>query len=167
MIREKVIRPRVLLLLLVNALLLLLLVYQITAMQQQENPSAAKAIAPDEPAMAERKRAHNVRSIDDYAEVVNRPLFNLERRPLELESEAQDEVDAQAFNLIGVVLTPEQQVAIIYSKNQKRPVKVAQWEWIDGWRLVSVQASVVELRKGPRSVELALQRASTKSETER
>ncbi len=160
MMRAKHIRPQVLLLLVTNALLISLLGYEVVSLQQPRHTVMAEEAQAVEQSAVAKAPAAPARTIDDYAEVTNRPLFNSERRPLEKgEAEAIEE-EALAFTLVGVVLTPEQQVAIIYSKNQKQPVKVALWDWIEGWRLVAVQANMVELRKGSRSVELVLQRAS-------
>jgi hypothetical protein len=156
----KHLRPQLLLLLALNALLFSLLGYEVMALQQHQAVVSVAAPAPLELPDAAQSPVVSARTIEDYAEITNRPLFNRERRPLELQQADQVEEEALNFTLVGVVLTPEQQVAIIYSKKQKQPVKVALWEWIEGWRLVAVAANVVELRKGKRAVELELQRAS-------
>lgn len=156
----KYLRPQLLLLLTINLLLLATLGYEVLTLQQHQPVTGVEAAVPLEPPEPTRGKAVIARTIDDYAEITSRPLFNRERRPIEQQQAEQVEEEALNFSLVGVVLTPEQQVAIIYSKKQKQPVKVALWEWIEGWRLVAVAANVIELRKGNRSVELELQRAS-------
>lgn len=157
-------RSKLLLLAMLNALLLLLLFYEYISLQQLEGTAFASENSPvSEWSVPQREPAIN-RSIDDYAAVIARPLFNKERRPVAKEQSADSDADAEAFILVGVVLTTEQQVAIIYSKSQKRPVKVSLWGWIEGWRLLSVEAQQVSLRNGNRSLTLALQRTSNTGE---
>lgn len=164
MMKSATARPQIVLLVVVNALLLLVMGYEVMGRPQQEVFPDNNDAAPLEQVEAPAEKMAPTQRVEDFEEIVRRPLFNRERRPIEkAATDAADDTQADAFTLVGVVLTPEQQVAIIYSKTQKQPVKVALWEWIEGWRLVSVQASVVELRKGKRSLELALQRTSGSS----
>lgn len=153
-------RNYVLLLVLFNVLLLLLMVYEVLRLPlQQQAAEVIHAVASEEPLLPHRE-ADIPRTIRDYDEVIARPLFNKDRRAVVKEADAVIQEETLPFSLVGVVLTAEQQVAIIYSENQKQPVKLALWEWVDGWRLVSVEAQGVGLRKGNRTVELALQRTS-------
>jgi hypothetical protein len=99
------------------------------------------------------------RRMEDYAAVLERPLFNEDRMPLTGDGDGEDE-ETKDFALLGVVLTPEQQVAILYSKRQEQPVKVARWDWFEGWRLLEVKPQSVVLGKGSRSIEMSLQRNS-------
>lgn len=152
--------PPLVRLLLLNALLCSLLLYEVVTLQQQAyTPDVSEAMAlPLAPELMRGSRLEH--SLADYAEVTSRPLFNKERRPLAKSDAGVSDEDAKAFSLVGVVLTPEQQVAIIYSRNQGQPVKVALWEWIDGWRLISVVADTVQLKKGSNTLSLSLQRTS-------
>lgn len=153
-------RNYVLLLVLLNVLLLLLVVFEVLRLpMQQKTAEVIPAVTGEEPPLT-RPETVIPRSIRDYDEVIARPLFNKDRRAVVKEADAVIQEEALPFSLVGVVLTAEQQVAIIYSENQKQPVKLALWEWVDGWRLVSVEAQGVGLRKGSRTVELALQRTS-------
>lgn len=161
-------RATVALLIVINGLLLSGLLYELIGLKLAPND----VIAAVQPVVTELPKTNHKpvvkRSIDDYKAILNRPLFNKERRPVEITDSESTAEDEKAFNLVGIVLTPEQQVAIIYSKKQEKPQKVALWDWIEGWRLISVEANSVMLRKGTRSIELALQRASkteTKTET--
>ncbi|MEN8170812.1 MAG: hypothetical protein ABFS08_11375 [Pseudomonadota bacterium] len=153
-------RSIVVLLVLLNALLLSLVLYEFVSLQQVEDESASAMETPATELSLPQRAPVISRSIKDYGAVIARPLFNKERRPLEKDDNAGSDEDALAFTLVGVVLAGEQQVAIIYSRSQKQPVKVSLWGWIEGWRLVSVQAQGVHLRKGNRSLELELQRTS-------
>ncbi len=159
MMRARRSRPQIFLLMALNALLLSLIAYEVVSLQPKEGEAAGAVLSPAQSPVA-RQQPKITRTLDAYGELVNRPLFNKERRPLEREEPANSEEDALAFTLRGVVITPAQQVAIIYSRSQQQPVKVPLWGWIEGWRLVSVQAGVAHLRKGSRSLELPLQRTS-------
>lgn len=152
------------LLLAINALLLSLMAYEVVSLQPPAVQEGRAVVPPPQNPLADVRNSDITRTLDDYGEMVNRPLFNRDRRPLENDEPANSEEDALAFSLLGVVLTPEQQVAIIYSRNQQQPVKVALWGWIDGWRLTALEASTAQLRKGNRSLELALQRTSQHGE---
>ncbi len=162
MMRTKYLRPQILLLVVVNTVLASLLGYEVMALRQQQPTVTAAAQKVPELTVATKGKSGAPRAVKDYAEIINRPLFNMERRPLVQEESELSEEEARAFTLIGVVITPEQQVAILYSRSQQLPIKVAQWDWIEGWRLISIKANGVELRKGKNTLDLTLQRNSQK-----
>lgn len=153
-------RAMVLGLVLLNALLVSVVAYEFAGMAHSidQNVTVKERLQPEVP--EQQSKPASKHTIDDYSAMMSRPLFNKDRIPLEKTDTGDSEEDAKAFTLVGVVLTSEQQVAIIYSKNQNQPVKVPLWEWIDGWRLVTIEDHGVVLRKGSRSIELILQRAS-------
>lgn len=151
-------------LLLVNGLLLAVLGYQWLNLDLEvRNANAALEPEPYE-LPSTNIEPFAKRAMSDYSAVTSRPLFNRDRLPLP-ESEEEAGEDAELFSVLGIVLTSEQQVAILYSKTQKQPVKVALWEWIDGWRLIAVEPKRVVLRKGNRTMEMLLKHNSnTESE---
>jgi hypothetical protein len=147
-------------LVLLNVLLLAVLVYEFFGLNVQQAQALAPAAETSSEIPLNPPEPVEHRSINDYDVMLVRPLFNKDRLPLDKDDSDAAAADASAFSLIGVVLTPEQQVAIIYSKNQVRQVKVPLWDWVDGWRLIEIEAQGVILRKANRSLELSLQRTS-------
>jgi len=99
-----------------------------------------------------------------YAEIMERPVFIDARRPEEDEAAAPPVSPApdQPLNLIGVVLLPNSAAALLRPEEPNAKVlRVPQGEMVDGWRLETVQAGKVVVRKGNEVRELALIRPST------
>jgi len=98
-----------------------------------------------------------------YAEIKERPVFIDARRPEEDEVAAPpDQPPDQPLNLIGVVLIPNSAAALLRPEEPNAKVlRVPQGGMVDGWRLETVQAGKVVLRKGNEVRELALIRPKT------
>lgn len=158
------------LLIIINSVLLAMLMYEVIGLRfgAGDVSAAVEPVMPEMP--ANTKSPVKARSIEDYGEITSRPLFNQERRPTEITDEQDSEEEGNTLTLAGVVLTPEKQMAIIYSSKQEKAIKVPLWGWVEGWRLTSVEADKVTLHKGNRSLELELQRTSkpeNKAETKK
>lgn len=88
--------------------------------------------------------------IDDFAEVVERPLFNDTRRPREPEEEAETpapEIQTK-FSLVGTVMSATEHVALIQRDQSKELVIIAEGENIDGWTVEAVHSDHVVVRNG-------------------
>lgn len=103
-------------------------------------------------------------TIGDISEILERPLFNEDRRPIEItepvvstkKTPANDTLD---YKLVGVALLPENTQALLQTK--KREIeRVKLGERIDGWELTSVEADSVVLVKAGKEVQLMLERTS-------
>lgn len=100
--------------------------------------------------------------LEDYSEIVERPLFLAERRPPEeqqpdiLASEAPAE--SEDLLLLGVVLTPEATMALVQIDEGRQVERVRVGGKINGWQLQSVQPDRVILQSGGRKLDLPLLR---------
>ncbi len=97
-----------------------------------------------------------------YATIVLRPVFIENRRPEEdvpIAPAAPPPAPDRPLNLIGVVLLPTAAVALLRPEEPNAKVlRLSQGGTVDGWRLETVQAGKVVLRKGTEMRELALVR---------
>ncbi len=99
-----------------------------------------------------------------YQEINARPLFVEARRPEQdepLPPPPAPEGVERPLDLIGVVLLPGRAAALLRPQDPKeKVVRIRQGEQVDGWRLDTVRADRVVLRKGDQVRELPLLRPS-------
>lgn len=119
------------------------------AVAQTPDPVVIPPLQPFEPFPLQR-----------YAEIVERPVFIDARRPEKDELAAPPATPPdpdRPLNLIGVVLLSNAAAALLRPEEPNAKVlRVPQGETVDGWRLETVQAGKVVLRKGDAVRELAL-----------
>lgn len=106
--------------------------------------------------------------LENYQEIVERPLFFATRRPAPPEPEETaapadpvSEGDV-AMTLIGVVKTPEAEIALVQNDETGKVARLRVGEKIASWQLEQVDANRVVLRKGDQIRELALLRNQRK-----
>lgn len=100
-------------------------------------------------------------SLAEFEVVVERPLFNEDRLPAEDEdAEGADEemvetiTEAPEVTLAGVVLTGDQQIAMLVNKGEALRLKVGMD--VEGWVLESLEPRRAVLSNGSNSLELEL-----------
>ncbi|MBK8175517.1 MAG: hypothetical protein IPK66_09740 [Rhodospirillales bacterium] len=99
---------------------------------------------------------------EDFAEVIERPLFDKSRRPAEAATSSADGDDAPQENaatgvvLNGVLLTPRRRLALLRFDDNPKPMHVAEGQEAGGWLVVSVGPDKVILRRGEVSNEIKL-----------
>jgi len=95
-----------------------------------------------------------------YAKIVEQPVFIDTRRPEEDELTVPATPPAapdQPLDLIGVLLVPGAAAALLRpTEPNAKVLRVAQGEMVEGWRLQSVSANRVILRKNDETRELML-----------
>ena len=122
-----------------------------------EDPSNKKAGVPaDKP----------VTSLEDYAGIIERPLFSPDRKPYEAEVvEAKPNrpvpvntplTKREDYSLSAVIITDDKRMALIETKNGKKIHRLREGEELDGWTLTDVQPARVSLKKGSEVKELEL-----------
>lgn len=104
--------------------------------------------------------------LEQYGEVMTRPLFIATRRPeLPPEETAPEPPPAgpeQTFVLLGVMMTPETTMVLLRPEAPNaRTARIKPGETIGEWRLETVSADRVVLRKGEATQELPLARPRT------
>jgi hypothetical protein len=105
-------------------------------------------------------------SANDYADVVERPLFIRIRRPLPDDEAARaaaggaggggDEVAAANLSLAGVLLTPGRKVALLRIDNDPKVMHVGEGQQAGGWLIETIRADRVVVRRGESSGEVVL-----------
>lgn len=105
--------------------------------------------------------------LDRYVEIIERPLFRETRRAPEPEEATETETPQQAgrgqsppFVLTGVNIAADRREALLVEVGGKEVWRVQQGDEIRGWRLETVGAENVVLRRGELSQELRLERKS-------
>ncbi len=99
--------------------------------------------------------------ISDFDEIIQRPLFSTDRQVAE---EIAEDVPVQKparnpdLQLTGIVLSDEEQVALIKSKKQAKLQRVKLNENILGWKLIELNNSSVKLKSGRQEITLDLSR---------
>ncbi len=101
-----------------------------------------------------------------FSELVERPPFTQSRRPPEVSAEPQARRQAPRrdlkLTLVGVILHPNQQYALVQRPGQKKAERVARGEKIDGWQLEGILPDRVVFSQAKEVVELELKDAKIK-----
>jgi hypothetical protein len=112
------------------------------------------------------------RESEDYLEIVQRPLFDVARRPPETDTEltqssAADmgttkvsEISTSKLKLLGLVIDKERRAAMIVEMESAITRLVAVGDSVAGWRLEEIDAASATLTKNARSERLTLVRKS-------
>ena len=117
-----------------------------------ENLSLTKVPEMQEPELAD---------ISDFDEIIQRPLFSTDRQVAEEIAEdtpVQKPARNPDLQLTGIVLSDEEQVALIKSKKQAKLQRVKLNENILGWKLIELNNSSVKLKSGRQEITLDLSR---------
>jgi len=120
------------------------------AAKESVNPQGAEAPAID----------NSLPSLEQYAEMIQRPLFMEGRRPPpEEEQPAADEAPAEQLplnlKLMGVVFTPKEKTALFVDEKGKYR-RVRRNNLVDGWKLQEVREDRVVMTQGSDQKELPL-----------
>ena len=104
-------------------------------------------------------------TLEQYQELVSRPLFWSERRAQEIESPAEVASGKQpmAFVLIGVVMSPQSKHALLSKSGAGEVVKVQPGDIVEGWQVDSMTADSVSLSRGGEHQKIFLDEARSKS----
>ncbi len=122
-------------------------------------PAAAPVEAPDAAAIPALPKFPAIGAVDEYRAIAARPLFSPTRRPSE--TSAPGTTDAKVENpdgilLVGVILSPSNQLAVIRTPEDEAAREVSVGEKILDWRVEKILADRIVLRAGDRSVEVEL-----------
>ena len=96
--------------------------------------------------------------IEDYDEVLVRPLFVEGRTPPEPSAQEEqqaaptrDEGLAKFWKLEGLVLTPEARVALVRGKRDRKLLRLTAGEVFEGWEVVEFATDRIFLKKGEKN----------------
>ncbi len=110
-------------------------------------------------------QANHLADRSDFDEITQRPLFSSTRQPEEKEEEEVFEdiffeppVQQPDFKLVGIVLSPEENMALIQSENESNLQRVMLNETIEGWELIKINPNLVELGSGDQLITLEIER---------
>jgi len=116
-------------------------------------------------------------AIEAYENIINRPLFNddrkpyvyvapvAEQKPVKTKERPMPTKPQQQLSLTAVVITPEKSLAILQAGNNKTLQRVRLGETIDGWTLTEIQDQSVVLEQGGQTQTLELEvRGSNKTQ---
>jgi hypothetical protein len=98
-------------------------------------------------------------ALENYAETVAQPLFNQGRKP----SRGAEDNSVNNDNplvLVGIVITPEMREALFLSKQDNEVIHALIGEWVEGWKVDSIEPDRVTVRRGGRTAEIELERGS-------
>lgn len=135
----------------------------VIALQLHSNFGSAQADSV--PVAASTKVAHSApptaalsfAPLAEYAEVVERPLFDVSRRPPpKPEPEPETPVQFNQLELEGIVKTADGSLAIIYDKRQRQTLRLARGEKLGPWALVEIRADGITFGKGTATHEMLL-----------
>jgi type II secretory pathway component PulC len=89
-------------------------------------------------------------TIEEFAEVVERPIFSPTRRAPEEAAQPAAETPAASLDFVleGVVITPEQRLALFRPESGGDLVRVPEGAQVRGWLVVAVQPFSVVVRRG-------------------
>ena len=106
-------------------------------------------------------------TIDEYSELIERPLFFNERRPIEISDDNGEESGAEqkvveevTFSLIGIINTPDSVYALFKDPKAKpdenKFKRFKQGDDIDGWTLKEINSDHVIISSGTDSQQILL-----------
>ncbi len=101
--------------------------------------------------------------IDKFQEIVERPLFHASRRPVPQEAEdapALAAAELRSLTLIGILISPETQLAIFQDKGTQA-LRLEAGATVGKWSLAEVRADGVTLRRGGETHVIALHKVDT------
>jgi len=127
------------------------------------SPVSGEAAQPGQSVVAREPAPGNVSlpPLSKYEEIVSRPLFLADRRPPPATPETPAVPVAQqeaTLLLVGVMLSPEGQRALVHLKEENRLVRLQVGESAGGWKLESLTPESATLRQGGETLELRLER---------
>ncbi|MEW6691616.1 MAG: hypothetical protein AB1340_02125 [Pseudomonadota bacterium] len=156
--RQDLIGP---LLLLLNAGLVLVLLWELRASPPDVPVPAGSPSPPrEDPPPAQ----FDLPPLEAYAQTVERPLFNMSRRPEE--DDAGMRVAEGDFTLTGVVITADgRREALLVPRRGRAVLRGGVGDWLEGWRVELIEAERVVLRRGLKEMVLVLERPAKASGT--
>ena len=101
--------------------------------------------------------------IDKFQEVVERPLFHASRRPVPQEADdapALAAAELRTLTLIGILISPETQLAIFQDKGMQA-LRLEAGATVGKWSLAEVRADGVTLRRGSETHVIALHKVDS------
>lgn len=117
-------------------------------------------------------------TLDEYSELVERPLFFTDRRPIVISEDSEEETGAEkkefkdlTYSLIGIISTPDNAYALFHdpkSKSEENKFKHLKLGGnIDGWTLKEIKPDRVIISSGTDSQEILLVKKRTHKATSR
>jgi len=106
-------------------------------------------------------------AIDNFGEILDRPLFNPSRRPTVIASvDALDKLlpsraartDSAAFTLVGIIIVGESRFALIRTRGAAATQRVNVGDELDGWRVTALTPDTATLSRGSQSTTIELER---------
>ena len=118
---------------------------------QMELPGPAPAVSGETPPLAvlPAQPSYAMAPVEDFSAILERPLFSPTRRP-----PAEGEVPAAAsepelqVTLVGVIISSEEQIAIVRPKDATRFARLSVGDSFQGWILDSIEPSRITFRRG-------------------
>ena len=96
-------------------------------------------------------------SIDQFADIDARPVFNPTRKPLaDVGSAASASGSPSDLSLVGVMISADRSVALLKSKTTSITTSVAVGDIMNGWRVVRIDPTKVSLRGAGGMVDVPL-----------
>ncbi len=106
--------------------------------------------------------------ISEFDEIIQRPLFSNSRKPEEekVEKIIKSEIKIKPvrkpeFMLTGIVLTNEEELALIKSRRNSQINRLRLDEVIEGWKLIEIDPEMVILSSGDQKITLEIERKAT------
>ena len=124
------------------------------------NRSSVSLTPPGEDiALAEPSRAAaSLPPLENFSEIVDRPLFIPSRRPIQADDGAVSGsgVTRNQFILVGVVIAAEERMAVMQRRAARDILRVVEGQQIDGWTVESITPEGVRLRHDDLIEEITL-----------
>jgi hypothetical protein len=117
-----------------------------------ERPEPAPAPSPEP--------AFTLPPLADFAETLERPLFLPSRRPLAPDEEAPNQTATvpgrNLFTLMGVIISPDERMAIMKRRKGGEILRVVEGQWTDGWLVEAILPDRIALRHGEETEEVEI-----------
>lgn len=95
---------------------------------------------------------------EEFAVVVERPLFSPTRRPAEQATQTAQGAPSEPLDvdLLGIIIWHFQRLALVKPRNDAAVMQLAEGGMVSGWTVVTIEPNRVTLRQGDAEQELRL-----------
>jgi type II secretory pathway component PulC len=88
------------------------------------------------------------RALEDFPEILERPVFTASRRPPERREQTVERAQPLTVVISGILITPDSRMALVSSAKDQKPLRLRVGDAIQGWKVVEIDYRRVVIRRG-------------------
>jgi hypothetical protein len=88
------------------------------------------------------------RALEDFPEILERPVFTASRRPPERREQTAEPAQPLTVVISGILITPDSRMALVSPAKDQKPLRLRVGDAIQGWKVVEIDYRRVVIRRG-------------------